>query len=78
MEPAGAFTAQQAFFIAFAQKWRSMVREGAYRQQIIGDGHAPSRYRALTVRNLDAWYEAFGVQPGQKLYLAPADRVRVW
>jgi putative endopeptidase len=78
VEPAGAFTPQQAFFIAFAQKWRSKVREGAYRQQIIGDGHAPSRYRALTVRNLDEWYAAFGVQPGQKLYLAPAQRVRVW
>ncbi|HEY4582869.1 MAG TPA: hypothetical protein VIG88_08400 [Lysobacter sp.] len=40
--------------------------------------HAPGRYRAQTVRNLDAWYEAFGVQPGQALYLAPAQRVKVW
>jgi len=45
---------------------------------VVVDGHAPAEYRADTVRNLDAWYEAFHVQPGQKLYLAPAERVRVW
>jgi len=66
------------FFTAFAQKWRNKMREGAARQQLITDGHAPGPYRALTIRNVDAWYEAFGVKPGQKLYLAPADRVRVW
>jgi predicted metalloendopeptidase len=48
------------------------------RQRIVTDGHAPPEYRADTVRNLDAWYEAFDVKAGQKLYLAPADRVRVW
>ena len=42
------------------------------------DGHAPDAFRGLTVRNLDEWYPAFEVQPGQALYLAPADRVRVW
>jgi len=46
--------------------------------QLVTDGHAPSEYRADTVRNLDSWYEAFAVQPGQKLYLAPAERVPVW
>ena len=76
--PAGAFTNDQMFFIAFAQKWRSKLREGAFRQQLITDGHAPGQYRSLTVRNLDAWYEAFGVKPGQALYLEPAARVRVW
>ena len=45
--------------------------------QILGDSHAPGEYRADTVRNLDAWYDAFDVKPGQALYLAPADRVRV-
>ncbi len=74
----GSYTGDQLFFIAFAQKWRSKMREASYRQRLITDGHAPGEYRALTVRNLDAWYEAFGVKPGQKLYLAPADRVRVW
>ena len=46
--------------------------------RILTDGHAPAEYRALTVRNLDAWYQAFDVKPGQTLYLAPAERVRVW
>ena len=74
----GGLTGDQQFFVAFAQSWRSKVREPALRQQILGDGHAPNEYRADTVRNIDAWYDAFGVKPGQALYLAPADRVRVW
>jgi predicted metalloendopeptidase len=74
----GGLTGDQQFFVAFAQSWRSKVREPALRQQILGDGHAPNEYRADTVRNIDAWYGAFGVKPGQALYLAPADRVRVW
>ena len=44
----------------------------------MSDGHAPDQYRALTVRNLDGWYRAFEVQPGQALYLVPKERVRVW
>lgn len=72
------FTPDQIFFIAFAQYYRSKMREESMRQRIITDGHAPGQYRALTVRNLDAWYEAFCVKPGQALYLAPAARVRVW
>lgn len=72
------FTGDQQFFIAFAQAWRTKLRNAALRQQIITDGHAPGQYRADTVRNLDAWYRAFDVKPGQKLYLAPADRVRMW
>ncbi len=68
----------QQFFLSFAQSWRAKVREEALRQQVIQDGHAPNEYRADTVRNLDPWYAAFAVKPGQKLYLAPADRVRVW
>jgi putative endopeptidase len=66
------------FFISFAQSWRSRVREAALRMQIATDGHAPDQYRADTVRNLDAWYDAFPVEPARKLYLAPKDRVRVW
>jgi putative endopeptidase len=78
-QPAGAaFTDDQLFFIAFGQKWRIKMREGAYRQRLLTDGHAPGPYRGQTVRNLDAWYEAFGIKPGAALYLAPADRVRVW
>ena len=68
----------QQFFLSFAQSWRDKTREPALRQQIIEDGHAPDEYRADTVRNLDPWYAAFDVKPGQALYLAPAERVRVW
>ena len=68
----------QRFFLAFAQSWRTKMREKALRARIATDVHAPAPWRVLTVRNLDAWYPAFKVQPGQKLYLAPADRVKVW
>jgi putative endopeptidase len=75
---AQGFSAVQLFFVSFGQSWRDKTREEALRRQLITDGHAPDEYRADTVRNLDPWYEAFGVKAGQKLYLAPADRVRVW
>jgi putative endopeptidase len=68
----------QQFFLAYAQSFREKEREKALREGILTDGHAPPRYRALTVRNLDAWYPAFDVRPGQALHLSPADRVRVW
>jgi predicted metalloendopeptidase len=68
----------QQFFVSYAQSWRFSIREPAARQRLVTDGHAPAEYRADTVCNLDAWYDAFAVRPGQKLYLAPADRVRVW
>jgi predicted metalloendopeptidase len=71
-------TGDQRFFLAYAQSWREKQREEALRQQITTDGHAPAEYRGVTVRNLDAWYPAFNVKPGQKLYLAPDDRVQVW
>ena len=71
-------TGDQQFFLSFAQSWRTKIREPALRQRIVTDGHAPAEYRADTVRNLDAWYDAFAVKPGQALYLAPKDRVRVW
>ena len=64
--------------MSFAQSWRLKVRDQALRQQVVQDGHAPDMYRADTVRNLDAWYEAFEVKPGMGLYLSPEQRVRVW
>ncbi|HZX27102.1 MAG TPA: M13 family metallopeptidase [Telluria sp.] len=70
--------ADQQFFTGFAQSWRVVMREAALRRGVLTDGHAPAQWRTYTVRNLDAWYPAFNVQPGQKLYLAPAERVRVW
>jgi putative endopeptidase len=72
------FSGDQQFFISFAQSWRWKAREPALRNRVLTDGHAPSQYRALTVRNLDPWYAAFDVSAGEKLYLTPADRVRVW
>jgi putative endopeptidase len=71
-------TGDQRFFLAFAQSWREKQREEALRSEVATDPHAPGRWRALTVRNLDAWYPAFGVQPGEKLYLAPDKRVKIW
>ena len=72
------FTGDQRFFIAYAQAWASKYREAQLRQRIATDGHAPGNFRALAVRNLDAWYDAFNVQPGDELYLPPEQRVRVW
>jgi putative endopeptidase len=76
--PWQGLSGDQQFFISFGQTWRNKTREQALRQQIITDGHSPAEYRADTVRNLDPWYAAFQPGPGEKLYLAPADRVRIW
>jgi putative endopeptidase len=70
--------ADREFFTGYARSWRTKLREASLRQRVLTDGHAPPQYRTSTVRNLDAWYKAFNVQPGQALYLAPEDRVRVW
>jgi putative endopeptidase len=72
------FSGDQQFFIAFGQNWGSKTREAALRQDVMTDSHAPAEYRAAEVRNIDAWYDAFHVKPGEKLYLAPPDRVRIW
>jgi putative endopeptidase len=66
------------FFLGFARSWRSQTSEAGLRTQLATDNHAPDNYRIAAVRNLDAWYDAFDVRPGQKLYLAPGERVRVW
>jgi endothelin-converting enzyme/putative endopeptidase len=72
------FSGDQQFFIAFGQNWGSKTREAALRQQVMTDPHAPAEYRAATVRNTDPWYAAFDIAPGDKLYLAPPDRVKIW
>ncbi len=74
----GGFTGDQRFFIAFAQSWATKMRDEALRGRVATDGHAPGMYRAQTVRNIDAWYKAFDVKPGDKLYLAPDKRVKIW
>ena len=71
-------TGDQQFFLSFTQSWRNKAREPALRRQVMTNGHAPAEYRGDTVRNLDAWYTAFDVKPGDALYLAPDQRVRVW
>lgn len=71
-------TGDQRFFLAFAQSWASKMRPEALRQIVLTNEHAPAQFRAETVRNIDAWYSAFNVQPGQKLYLPPDKRVKIW
>ncbi len=71
-------TGDQRFFIAYAQSWAVKSRPETLRQIVLTNGHAPEQFRALTVRNIDAWYPAFSVKPGQKLYLPPDQRVKIW
>lgn len=73
------FTGEQRFFLGWAQAFRSLEREEALRNQILTDVHSPTEYRVNgVVRNVDAWYRAFDVQPGEKLYLPADERVHIW
>jgi predicted metalloendopeptidase len=74
----GGLSGEQRFFLAFAQRWRKIQSEAALRKQITTDTHPPGEYRSGAVRNVDAWYKAFNVAPGDRLYIKPADRVRIW
>jgi putative endopeptidase len=75
----GGLTGDQRFFLGWAQVWRTKQREDAARNQIATDPHSPARYRTIApLRDLDAWYAAFNVKPGDPMYIAPADRVRIW
>jgi putative endopeptidase len=71
-------TGDQRFYLGWAQVWRRNYREANLRQRLITDPHAPSEQRVWVVRNLDPWYSAFNVRAGQRLYLAPEARVRIW
>jgi len=72
-------TGDQRFFMSWAQVWRGLIREGALRERILTDPHSPQQYRANgPVRNIDAWYEAFGVGPDSAMYIPPEERVRIW
>ena len=72
-------TGDQRLFLGFAQIWRSAIRPDALRRQIVSDFHSPEVDRVNgTVRNVDAWYAAWNVKPGDALYLAPEHRVRIW
>ncbi len=71
-------TGDQRFYLGWAQVWRRNYREAALRQRLLTDPHSPSEQRANIVRNMDPWYAAFKPAAGQKLYLAPEQRVRIW
>ncbi len=74
----GGLSGEQRFFLAFAQRWRKLQTDVGLRQQLKTDTHAPGEYRSDSVRNVDRWYEIYHVAPGNKLYLKPDDRVRIW
>jgi predicted metalloendopeptidase len=69
---------EQRFFLAFAKRWRKLQTDTVLRQQIKSDIHSPGEYRSDTVRNVDAWSEIYNPAPGDKLYLRPEDRVKIW
>ncbi|HEX5182976.1 MAG TPA: M13-type metalloendopeptidase [Allosphingosinicella sp.] len=71
-------TGDQRFYLGWAQVWRTKYREAALRRQLMTNEHSPGEQRVDTIRNLDPWYAAYNVQPGQKLYLTPEQRVRIW
>ncbi len=73
------FTGTQRFFLGYAQLWQAQRRDGALRQFLLTDPHSPGKYRINgVIRNIDAWYDAFAVQPEDRLYLPPEGRIRVW
>jgi putative endopeptidase len=75
----GGLTGDQRFFLSWAQVWRAKYREGVLRELVMSDVHSPVYFRVNgAVRNMDAWYKAFNVQPGDKLYLPPEERVSIW
>ncbi len=72
-------TGDQRVLLGWAQAWRGKVRDDAVRRQVVSDPHSPRQYRVNgPVRNIDAWYAAFGVKPGDALYVPPEKRVRIW
>jgi putative endopeptidase len=73
------FTGDQRVFLGWAQVWRGKLRDEALRKQVVSDPHSPRPYRVNgPLRNIDAWYETFGVAQDDALYLQKADRVQIW
>jgi len=73
------FTPDQRFFLAWAQVWRSSQLPETAAQRILTDPHSPEQYRAnAPITNIDAWYAAFNIKPGDKMYKKPEDRIKVW
>jgi predicted metalloendopeptidase len=72
-------TGDQRFFLSYAQIWRALSKDEYLRKQVLSNPHSPPQFRVNgVVRNVDAWYSAFNVQPGDKLYLPPDERVHIW
>ena len=72
-------TGDQRFFLSWAQLWRTLYRDEQLRTMVTSNPHSPAKFRVNgAVRNIDAWYTAFDVKPGDALYLSPEDRVRIW
>jgi putative endopeptidase len=72
-------TGDQRFFLSWAQVWRTKYRDGVLREIVMSDVHSPAQFRVNgPLPNIEAWYQAFGVQPTDKLYIKPADRVSIW
>ena len=75
----GGYTGDQRVFLGWAQVWRGKTRDDALRQRLVTDPHSPEQFRVNgVVRNVDAWYSAFDVKPGEALYLAPDQRAHIW
>ena len=73
------YNGDQRVFLGWAQAWRGKFRDDAVRRQVVSDPHSPRQFRVNgVVRNVDAWYEVFGVKKGEKLFVDPGDRVRIW
>lgn len=73
------FTPDQRFFLSWAQVWRSNQRPESASSRILTDPHSPEQYRTnAPISNIDAWYNAFNIQPGDKMYKKPADRIKIW
>ena len=73
------FTGDQRFFLGWGQVWRTLSRPEALRQQLVSDSHSPGQIRAVApLRNIDAWYDVWGIKPGDKQYISPGERVRIW
>jgi putative endopeptidase len=73
------FSGEQRFFMGWSQVWRTLWRDDALRQQLVNGTHSPGHIRAFApLRNIDAWYEAFGITQADPLWVAPKDRVRIW
>ena len=73
------YTGDQRVLLGWAQAWRGKVTDDYVKKQVVSDPHSPRQFRVIgPIRNTDAWYDAFKVQPTEKMFVAPEQRVRIW